>query len=418
MLLCIQQPFIAQNFQKNISHYSFIKYDYNKIQIPGKDSSRINLFFQKLDTLIHSGKGKINILHIGGSHVQADMFSHQVRENLDSINPDIQIPRGFIFPFSVAKTNNPTNYKVSYKGTWNTTRNVQKELAVPLGVSGIAVHTNDPEAEISVDLNPGDITFKRWYYDRLKLLGYTKDGSRNVKPLLQYDDTVWIEGVYDSISRSFSYELPKFADSFTIRFLQEDSIPHTFILDGFIADRDTTGIVYHAIGVNGASVPSYLKSEHFEDELQLLKPDLVIFGIGINDAASKDFTDSSFHQNYNSLIERIEKVSPDCAYIFITNNDSFKRIRKNRYEVNRNGLIARKTFYALAEEHQGGVWDLFSLMGGLRSMQKWQIAGLSQRDKIHFTKTGYQLLGDLLFNALMDYYQENHTSVIHYQTNN
>jgi hypothetical protein len=43
-------------------------------------------------------------------------------------------------------------------------------------------------------------------------------------------------------------------------------------------------------------------------------------------------------------------------------------------------------------------------MGGLGSMAKWEKGGLAQKDRIHFTRPGYLLLGDLLFGALMDAY--------------
>ena len=33
-------------------------------------------------------------------------------------------------------------------------------------------------------------------------------------------------------------------------------------------------------------------------------------------------------------------------------------------------------------------------------MEKWQKAGLAQKDKVHFTRAGYQLLGDLFYQAL------------------
>ena len=43
-------------------------------------------------------------------------------------------------------------------------------------------------------------------------------------------------------------------------------------------------------------------------------------------------------------------------------------------------------------------------MGGLGSMQQWQGKGLAQTDKVHFTNAGYQLVGDLLYNALITEY--------------
>jgi lysophospholipase L1-like esterase len=396
----------AQDLQVDISKYSWIKYNSNRIQVPGKDSTRLNAFFQRFDSLSLHGEGKINIMHIGGSHVQADIFSNQVRRNLDRINGDLRPPRGYIFPFRVARTNNPYNYTVQYKGNWESARNVQRNRTIPLGFGGIAVYTNDPEAEITVRLNTDEFD-KRWDFNELKLIGYTIGDIENVRPVLIYNDSIWIEAEYDYFSRIYLFSLPELTDSFTVRFIQENAIPQTFILKGFIPDKDEKGIVYHAIGVNGASVPSYLESENFEDELSLIAPDLVIFGIGINDAASQNFTENSFIDNYNELIQKIKRVSPDCAFVFITNNDSFRRIARGRYSVNRNGLIAQKALFYLAEQHQGGVWDLFTIMGGLSSMQRWERAGLAKVDKVHFTNEGYLLLGDLLYNALIEYFLSN-----------
>ena len=385
-----------------VPKYGFMDYSYNTIQIPGKDSARLNRFFQKIDTLTGAGKGRINILHIGGSHVQADWLSHEVRQNMDIVNGDFQTPRGLLFPFAVAKTNNPSNYKVTFSGEWSSALNIQKNRKVPLGMSGIAVYTQDPLAQINISLNPDGN--RRWGFTQLRLLGYVEDGSSYVTPVLYYNNDT-IKGHLDLVTKTYLFDLPEQDYAFRVGFIQTDTVPHTFIVHGFIPEKETPGIVYHAIGVNGASVTSYLDSENFEEELHLLNPDLVIFAIGINDAVSKDFTKESFCQNYNALIEKIERVNPDCAYIFVTNNDSFRKVSRRRYQVNTNGVIARQAFYWLAEKHQGGVWDLFSLMGGLRSVQRWQTSGLARPDKVHFTKEGYQLLGDMFYNALINYYK-------------
>ena len=162
----------------------------------------------------------------------------------------------------------------------------------------------------------------------------------------------------------------------------------------------------HGIGVNGASVPSYLRCEDFERDLALIKPDLVIFGIGINDAAEKDFDKWIFKQNYKELIKIIQRVNPDCAMLFMTNNDSFKRIKKNKYQVNENGLVAQQAFMEMGKKYNAAVWDQFDIMGGLNSMKEWEDAGLAKKDKVHFTNEGYRLLGDLLYNAFIDRYIE------------
>jgi lysophospholipase L1-like esterase len=406
ILLSLVWDLSSQNFHVEIPAGKEIDYSYNKLQIPGKDSSRMNTFFQKFDSLYVFGTGKINILHIGGSHIQADFISNQIRRNLDDINRGYKPSRGYIFPFNVAKTNNPSNYTVKYNGKWNAVRTVQRNREIPVGMNGIAVYTNDPEAEITVNLNT-DESDTRWNFNELQLLGYADGDDESVRPVLKYDDSTFIEARYDSITKTYRYSLPEPAGAFTICIRQEGTSPQTFYLHGFIPRNDEEGIVYHSIGLNGASVNSYLQCENFEDEMSLIQPDLVIFEIGVNDAISKDFNEKSFIDSYNMLIEKIERVSPGCSFIFITNNDSYKRVSRRKYAVNKNGLIAQKAFFRLAEIHKGGVWDLFSVMGGLGSMPKWEKSGLAKIDKVHFTREGYTLIGNLFYNALMNYYLKN-----------
>ena len=61
--------------------------------------------------------------------------------------------------------------------------------------------------------------------------------------------------------------------------------------------------------------------------------------------------------------------------------------------------------YELAKKHNGAVWDMFQVMGGLKSANIWMARGLLKRDRIHFTREGYNLIGDLLFNAIMEAYE-------------
>ena len=200
--------------------------------------------------------------------------------------------------------------------------------------------------------------------------------------------------------------MPDFTDSICIMF---DSVPGEFTLTGILLENNMPGISVHGVGVNGARVSSYLRCDDFERDLNLIRPDLIIFGIGINDAAEKDFEKNNFKRNYNELIKVIKRVNPDCALLFITNNDSYKREKvkkKTRYEVNLNGEIVEEAFMELGKKYNAAVWNQFDIMGGLESMQDWEEAGLAKKDKVHFTNEGYRLMGDLLYNALITRYIE------------
>ena len=389
-----------------LPEYSFTHFERNHLIYPSGDSMAMERFFTKMDSVINFGKGNVNILHIGGSHVQAGTFTQQFRDDLLNIGDDLMGGSYFLFPFTAGGTNNPSHYVIHVTGDWQYCRNaVVRDTDKRMGLAGAAVTTSDSTATIQI------VTRERYpsevppYYDfnKVTLLGFSE--TENVIPSISYNGDTLHGDCNEELSQ-YIFDLPEYTDSICILF---DSVQGEFTLTGVLLENDRAGIAVHGVGVNGASVPSYLRCEDFERDLELIKPDLVIFCIGINDAADKDFEVKTFKQNYRDLIEIMQEASPDCALLFVTNNDSFKsrRVKKRRiYEVNPNGKIVEQAFMELGAEYNAAVWNQFDIMGGLRSMQKWQNEGLAQRDKIHFTRDGYILMGDLLYNALIERYLE------------
>ena len=128
----------------------------------------------------------------------------------------------------------------------------------------------------------------------------------------------------------------------------------------------------------------------------------MIFSVGINDAYDSQFTASNYEKNYDTLIQYFQTVSPNTALLFTTNNDSYF---KRKYP-NKKAEEVRTVMKNLATKYGGGVWDMYGLMGGLGSVRTWEKAGLAKKDKIHFTKAGYETVGDLLFEAIIKSYND------------
>lgn len=452
LLLFLSAMISANDLEFDLANYTFIDTSINEIHFPAGDKNYKH-FYDKMDSLVFENKGQVRIVHFGGSHIQADVFSNRVRENLVKRYPGLAAGRGFVFPYSAARTNTPSSYASYYKGKWDMSKNVLKEITKPLGLLGIAVSTSDPQAEISIFLNQYNST-PIWFFNKVRVFGFSE--HNDVVPVVKLDSTTY-KGTLDTISHSYFFNLPRSTDSLIISFRWNDSLKqdslvqlqkmdslyqdslknglintqiiaadsmfqdslilkdsvmdlnHKFTLTGILVENEHPGISYTNVGINGAKVQAYLVCPNLERDLSFFKPDLIIFSIGINDANVEHFNDKKFQEEYDSLITLIKKEAPNAAILFTTNNDSYRKVKKNRYIQHPNGKVAREAFLNMAQKHQAGVWDLFTIMGGLGSMAKWEKADLAKKDKVHFKSSGYKLIGDLFYEALLKSYN-NHVA--------
>lgn len=396
MLLCV--TVMAQVPTFVLPKYKFINYKANTLHYDAGSPS-MSRFFGKWQRMVESGQGNISIVHIGGSHVQAGSLTNTVRCNILTTYPDLVGPRGMLFPYSAAaRCNNPSDYRVRCPQKMILTRNVHKEHTYPLGICGIAVTAANTLSEILIQMNEPRVSYSS---SRVILLGHSEQG---VVPRLRVDGREYYPSYIDNRTDRYLFNLNTAVDSFTVVLPCREG--QQFTVSGVYLDNNRPGFIYNSIGVNGASVPDYLRCQNLVRDLRLMHPDVVIFGIGINDAVPANFDTAAFRQNYLQFVDSVRAVNPDCAFIFITNNDSFRKETRRRYSVNTNGKLAREVFYRLAKDVDGAVWDQFEVMGGLRSMDLWRQAGLAQNDRVHFTTAGYQLVGDLFSNALFEAYNK------------
>ena len=74
--------------------YPFLDTAKNHIQYYG-NADALEGFFTKLDKAIFEYEGKVNVVHMGGSHVQGGTLSHTMRMNLGQLAPELNVERGF-----------------------------------------------------------------------------------------------------------------------------------------------------------------------------------------------------------------------------------------------------------------------------------------------------------------------------------
>ena len=219
----------------DLTKYAFIDTTINTIQFP-KGNASFTPFFNKMDTLVFENKGQVRILHVGGSHLQADVISGRIREHLIKEYPGASAGRGFVFPFAAARTNTPSSYASYYQGIWDMSKNVRKEITKPLGLLGIAVSTSDPRAEITLMLDKYN-SDPLWGETQFRLFGYSDAGD--VIPVLKVD-SLDIYGKLDTASQSFVFKSPRPIDTIRIQFRWLDSLKQAevarFITDSLVQD--------------------------------------------------------------------------------------------------------------------------------------------------------------------------------------
>ena len=364
-------------------HYPFVRADLNRLEMPAGVSPTYDIFLRKLDTLLATGGTDVRILHVGGSHVQGGTWTDRLRRNFLSLRYGMDGGRGLVFPFSAALTNTPVGYSSSYSGNWESVTCL-KPRDVTLGLSGMAVTAQDTSARVVIDLLPRELHVmqQRYTFKSVDLLG---EGTLEPVLLLNKKDT--LRGVHGH------FVLPYYTDWLQLAFAGSGY----YTLRGMYLDKPNLGFSLMEAGVNGASTTSWLRCELWEQDLRRVMPDLVIFSIGINDIQGADFDADRFKQHYRELIQAVRRVNPRCAILFSGINDSWRR-----HSVNDHTQAAEDAFRELARECAGVFWDWYGIMGGYGSMARWQEAGLAQADKVHFTPAGYRLVGDLLFDAIMD----------------
>ena len=385
---------LPEMFSDYDSTFSFIRFNDDTLYW-GRDSMPLVRFYEKWNDVIRTRKGNVHIMHIGGSHVQAGTMSHRIRKHVLAEYGDEPADRGLIFPYSAANAcNNPRDYKITRSGEFSLIRNVYQQYPSPLGMSGISVYCTQSVQSIKFTMNEPDYDFAT---DTLVLFG--RSNGNYIDPVLKYD-TIWrFPDEADLENERYYFYPDRPLQEFTFYF--PCGAADTFFVNGLWLKNGKPGVTFTSIGVNGAAVPSYLRCKNFVRDMKAFPPDLVIFGIGVNDAFAADFDSTVFKNNYLKLIARIREANPDCAFIFLSNNDTWKKGRKGRYTVNQTGPEVSDVMHRLANLTGGAVWDQFEVMGGLGSMAKWQAKGLAQEDRVHFTVNGYNLIGDLFWHAFV-----------------
>lgn len=332
-----------------------------------------------------------SIVHIGDSHVQADIMTGITRHLMQ--NCFGSAGRGFISPLRLAGTNEPADYRITSNiKSWENAKVIQRNPKFDIGVGGVAIEPKIKKgvAEFNIELLKGD-------------------DFNSVSVFHNSDAPSVVEEERYCTDMGYDYDTPDFL---TDIFLTErttsllltadlnDKNYKTPIYYGFNLKNGMNGVFYHSIGVNGATFYNYNKNPLFFRQLSALEPGLVILSMGTNEASQAKFYPEQFRAEIDSFIRTLKADNPSVAVILTTPVGNYRKFR-GKVEINDNIAAAADEIVAYATENNIAYWDLYRITGGGASAENMDRYSLFRADKLHFTEEGYRLQGELLYKAIV-----------------
>lgn len=377
--------------------YPFIDFSKNNFQFFTETSDNFRHLYHQIDSLKHFKDRQLHFYHIGGSHVQADIYTNVVRMFLQTQFDAGSGERGWTFPLSIASTNNPSNYRYTTPNNFRAARVVtNRDQSIEFGTMGAVIMCPDTVVNIiyhhkRTDSKPG-ISRLRIFHNKGEFpyeLNFATD-----EILI---DKVKHNAQIGYTEISFSDKI----DSLDIQFKRDPLLAYEMAIYGFQLLNDDPGISYNTIGINGAGLYSYLDCKNFEEQLKTYPPDFFAFAVGTNDAnvPYEKFNPEVYKNNLEKLMQIALRANPKCALLLTVPNDAYYK----KKVPNRNVARQREVIIELATKYKMAVWDFYGIMGELGSSKTWNRSSLMQSDLVHFTSTGYHLKGDLFIDGILKF---------------
>lgn len=343
----------------------YIDSDANHIELNGADWSALRGQLNKLkagqDTVVR-------VLHIGDSHIQAEFVTNELRRLLQEQYGNAG--RGLLMPLRLAGTNQSHDYAVTspLKDGWTQTRLLKYPWPIRPGVTGIAA---TPDKDTEVVWHPLSAGHK---IKSAKLI--TSEGISVIK-------------------------LDEAADSLVTPVTAGTSVY------GAITENGQPGLLYSAIGNNGACYTDYWLIDDFARKTEVFEPALIVLSMGTNEAFST-MTDNEIDRSVRDMLRTLRNSHPAATLLILTpmecqkNRNHGQRPLSPYYDINTRNARVAQMLRDIARDENVALWDFYKVAGGEGTSERWLADKLMNTDRIHLLKPGYELQAQLLYEALKE----------------
>lgn len=345
-----------------------------------------------------AGQGTSRVLFYGASHVASDLFTGRIRRALQTQFGDGGV--GFVMP---AKPwpyyRNALVEHVESHG-WHAPRVRARAPEVGrYGLAGVALEATDRPAMAKLRTrSDGPLEGTASHFELMYLR--QPEGGR-VRLMVDGKDIATLSTLgTEAKAAYFHFEAPDGPHEIELHTLNDGPVT----VFGLTLERDQPGVVVDTVGIPGARVRYHLFWDDalYREHVAHRTPDLFVLAYGTNEAGDRDVPIESYESEMRDVIGRLRATAPDASCLLIGPSDRPERRQDGTYSPRGRVSLVVEAQRRTAKALGCGFFDLVAFMGGPMSMVRWASASppFGAPDHVHYTRRGYEALGDALAAAL------------------
>jgi len=355
-------------------------------------------FFKQLETA-NEGTEPLRIVHYGDSQIEGDRISSVLREQFQSTYGGAGA--GMIPVDEPCQSRSSIQIKTG--GNWE-----RKQVFGPksgklangqYGVLGFSHRFSKADfdslatdtAKAQIFLSPMYTAFKRASeYQYLKVL-YRTTGHASLS----------IDGNEHALSNNGNVMLTAYAVEGKEHRLDFENT-HGLEVFAMMVDGKS-GVAVDNVAIRGSSglIFSKMDEKHLREQYKQLNVGLIIYQFGVNVIPNIREEYSYYQKQISRELAVLKSLNPGVPVLVVGPSDMSRKKDGNYVSYPNIPLIIEAQKEA-AEANGCAFWDLYDAMGGLNSMPVWVNAqpSLAQKDHIHFSTKGANVVGQKLFQAI------------------
>ncbi|AFM05095.1 hypothetical protein Fleli_2741 [Bernardetia litoralis DSM 6794] len=170
-----------------------------------------------------------------------------------------------------------------------------------------------------------------------------------------------------------------------------------------------TGVALDNVSLRGSSgfeIPR-INRNFMKQQVEALQVKLIIVQFGVNISGEGNYSLSYYEKMFYRQYNYLKSLHPNASVLVVSVSDRTRK-KGTRFESYPSVEIIRQAQKNAAMKTGCAFWDLRDAMGGQNSMNSWvnNKPSLAQSDYTHFNARGAKLVGEMLYNALNNAYED------------